>query len=170
MFNLDNITKKVLDVQVANLPIGKAVVLTTALGVAAGLANTVDSVTKGKIPPIATQAIVAGAMGNIPVIEKFLGKDMTQLISISALTSGINQQFGVSGRIVDLLNTVTSLIPGVDLTVPMTIASEPETETQQDSGLSGYSMGAYSAPEPQQLPNVDDIDLALLNARGYQTA
>lgn len=175
MFTLKDSVQKVLDVEVMNLPIGKAVLLTSALGVAAGLTNAINKVSGGKIPPIATTLLVAGGVENIPYIEQFLGKDLTQLISISALASGLNQQFQVSGRIVGLLDRVTNMLPSIGSSSVNDVVTTTETQSSDTSqgseGLSGYDMGAYSnSAQMQQLPNVDDIDLALLSASGYRTA
>lgn len=172
MFTIDDTVSKVLNVEVFNLPIGKAVLLTSALGVAAGISNAIDKVSGGRIPPLVTQVLVAGGMQNIKAVRQFLGNDFTQLISISALASGMNQQFGISGRIVGLLDKVTSMLPGIggpEATLPEVPAVT--TDNAQIPGLSGYDMGAFATEaQTQQLPNVDDIDLALLTARGYQTA
>ena len=173
MLNINDAVSKVLNVEVMNLPIGKAVLLTSALGIAAGVSNAIDKMSGNRVPPLVTQLLVAGGMENIPAIKNFLGRDFTQLVSISALASGLNQQFGISGRIVGMLDKVTSMLPAVgseEVSALPTTTTTPTTESSQ-AGLSGYDMGTYSQDsQTQALSNVDDIDLALLTARGYQTA
>ena len=168
---MTNIVNKILNVEVANLPVGKAFLLTAAFGLANGLSSTLDRLVGSflpgtGLPPIVVQAGVAAALENIGPVKNFLGADLTDLISIAALTSGINNQFNVSGTIVGLLNKVTNLLPGGNVQQAIQ-APVPVVPAASDQGsLSGYNLGQART----QLPNVDDVDLALLSARGYQTA
>jgi len=160
---------KIMNVEVLKMPVGKAFLLTAAFGMANGLSSTLDRMVGGRLPAIAVQAGVAAAIENLAPVKNFLGADLSELISVAALTSGINNQFNVSGTIVNLLDKVTAILPGA---TPMAIQA-PVAATTAQSEMSGYQMGNSSSSMGQartQIPNVDDVDLALLSARGYQTA
>jgi len=161
---------KIMGVEVLKMPVGKAFLLTAAFGMANGLSSTLDRMIGGRLPAIAVQAGVAAALENIAPIKRFLGSDLTDLISVAALTAGIDNQFSISGTIVNLLDKVTSFLPGV---APMAIQAPVSNSTE--APMSGYQMGNYPTAmatmgQGKQPVNVDDVDLALLSARGYQTA
>lgn len=162
-------TDKIMNIEVLNMPVGKAFLLTAAFGLANGLSYTIDRVSGGRIPPVLSQVGVAAALENIQPIKRFLGADLVDLTSVAALTAGINSQFNVSGLIVNAVDKVLGFIPG--LSTPALAPPTPTPATESGS-MSGYQMGEYKSmgQARQQLPNVDDVDLALLSARGYQAA
>lgn len=167
------IVDKIMNVEVLKMPVGKAFLLTAAFGLANSLSSTLDRVIGGgRIPAIIAPLGIAAAIENIGPINRFLGGDVSDLIAVAALTSGINNQFDVSGMIINAIDKITSFIPGLSSQVitqlPVTQATSLTT-----APMSGYQMGNYPSSmglAKTQLPNVDDVDLALLSARGYQTA
>ena len=158
------------NIDVLKMPVGRAFLLTAAFGLANGLSGTLDRLLGGRLPAIAVQAGVAAAIENIGPIKRFLGPDAADLISVAALTAGINGQFNISGMVVNAIDKITSFLPGMSPAVA-SIAATSTTAATTTAPLAGYPMGGYAMGAPKtQLPNVDDVDLALLSARGYQTA
>lgn len=160
-----NYLDTVANVNVLNMPLGRAFLITAAFGVADGLFTTFTRVLGGRLPALAIEVGVAAALENIGPIRKFLGANATDLIAEAALVAGVNGQFNVSNMISNGIKSITSYLPGI---APQATPVVVSTATQ------GYQMGNCPMPITMgaartQLPNVDDVDLALLASRGYQT-
>lgn len=167
---MPNFIDKILDVEVINMPVGKAFLLTTALGLSTGIGAMVDRLSRGMIPPAMVPFGVAAMLTNIPMIKRNLGADLTDLMAITAIASGVNQQFNVTGNVVAAIDRLLSFVPGMGGTAALPTTAALPAETNASGGLSGYNMGSPMGQLPQVGPNVDDVDLTLLSARGFQTA
>lgn len=161
-----SIVDRILDIKALGMPIGSSLLLTAAFGLSDGLTTLVDQLSKGMIPPALTPVAIAAAINNITPVKNFMGSELAELVSVAALTAGINQQFNVTGMVRGLVNQLTSLVPGVGVSTPV-LAPTATTEP-----MAGYSMGNPSITMGQvsEAQNIDDVDMLLLSARGYQTA
>ena len=152
-----DIVNQILDFEVFNMPVGSALMLTAAFGLSDGLSALADRLTGGRIPPLVLQTGIVAGLNNVRAVRKFAGPELTNLVSIAMLSSGINTQFKVTGTVRNLVGSVTGALP----------APAPAPVATTEGNLSGHSLGATAVSAPAANQNVDDIDLALLAARGF---
>lgn len=159
------IINQMMDVEVLGMPIGQAALLTAAFGLSDGLATLINRLSMGYIPSGLAPATVALAINNIRPIKSRLQPEVVNLISLAALTASINSQFNVTGMVRSGVDKLVSFIPGMAPALP---APAPAATTTTES-MSGYALGNPSmGAAPAGGANMDDVDMSILNSRGYQ--
>lgn len=167
------IINQILDAKVAGIPVGAGLLMTAAFGLSDGAAQLIEGLASKVVPagvpglPLLVDGAVAWAVTNINAVNRFLTPELAQLISVAAMTAGINQTVNVTGMVRGLVNQVTGLIPGVSAPAAITTSAV----AAEAAPMSGYAMGAPgNMGQVSEAQNVDDVDLLLLSARGFQTA
>lgn len=160
------IINQMMDVEVLGMPIGQAALLTAAFGLSDGLATLVNRLSMGYIPTGLAPATVALAINNIRPLKTKLSPEVVNLLSLASLTASINSQFNVTGMVRSGVDKLVSFIPGMSPALPKPAATTTTTTTES---MSGYALGNPSmGAAPAGGANMDDVDMSILNSRGYQ--
>lgn len=155
-----------------DLPVGTAVMLAVAMGLADGVGDVITNVAGAFAP--AGLAPFVGLAGNVGVavltqkvnmINRFLGSDLSDLVSVATMLSGVDNLTnafglpGISGGISMSIGKIAGFLP-----LPGgAVMGPPAPAVTAEAATSGYSLG-----EPAEAgAAVDDVDMALLSARGY---
>ena len=146
-----------------NMPTGTALILSVAFGLSAGIGDIVERVAQlvmpnalSRVPAVVAQGGIAWLVENVGFVRNLLGADIADFVSAAALTSGINDAVRLSDLVRNGLDMVAALIPA---RAPVAIAAT--TTAPAPEATSGYPMGQATVA-----PGMDDIDLAVLSARG----
>lgn len=166
-----NIVDTLFNFKPFDLPVGIAVMLAVAMGLADGIGDVITSVT-GAFAPAGLAGFVglAGNVGvamlaqKVNVVNRFLGADLADLVGVAAMLAGVDNLMntvgvpGIPGMISGTISKVAGFLPlpGAAMAAPMAVAPA-------EAATSGYSMGAAA----EAGATVDDVDMALLSARGY---
>lgn len=167
-----NIVDTLFNFRPLDLPVGSAVMLAVAMGLADGVGDAITNVAGAYAPDFVAPFV--GLLGNVGVallaekvgvVNRFLGRDLADLIGVAAMVSGVDNLTnafglpGISGGISSSISKVAGFLPlpGARTTAPVVVAT-PEAATQ------GYSLGQ---PAASVGATVDDVDMAFLAARGY---
>lgn len=155
-----------------DLPVGSAIMLAVAMGLADGLGDVVTSVTGAIAPDFVAPFVgllsnigVALLTAKVGVVNRFLGTDLSDLIGVAAMVSGVDNLTnafgvpGISGSISGAIGKIAGFLP-LPGAAPMAVAPAVPAE----AATSGYSLGQ---PAAEVGATVDDVDMAFLAARGY---
>lgn len=168
-----DIIDKMLKFRPLDLPVGSAVMLAVAMGLADGFGDVITLVTGAYAP--AFVAPFVGLIGNVGValmvekigaVNRFLGDDLADLIGVAAMVSGVDNLTnafglpGISGGISSSIAKVAGFLP---LPGARTVAA-PVAVAPTEAATSGYSLGQ---PAAEVGATIDDVDMTFLAARGY---
>jgi len=90
--------------KVADVPVGKAITLSAAMGIGDVIKALVARFSGGKVPPIATGALLAWAMVNQKGLKNMLGADIAELSALAILADTLDDQVNVRQRTSDFLS------------------------------------------------------------------
>lgn len=88
MLNLSRPIEKVASINVLGVPAGKGLVFAVMKGLTGALTGTINTASKGKIPPYATGPLLALAVGKVAPIRNFLGPG-AEVVQIVAVAEGL---------------------------------------------------------------------------------
>jgi len=135
--SLENITAKVKAVKVAGIPLGDAILILFGLGLNDALIPVATRLVK--MPIISGGAIAV--LSKLPVIERFLGSTMANVISATAVATGVDQQIALRARIHSL---VSSLVGRAAPTAGVSALAGPSKSSAP------VSLGQAEVSEPER--------------------
>lgn len=152
--------------KVMNMPVGTALILSVAFGLSAGIGDIVERLAQlvlpdsplTRIPAAGVQAGIAWLVRNVGFVSNLLGDDISNFVAAAALTSGLNDLVGLSDVVRNTMDYVAALIPA---RTSAAVAAPAPAPAPVEGAISGWSMGQAAVA-----PGMDDIDLAVMAARG----
>ena len=107
MNTLERISSRIQDVKVFNVPIGDAILLLAGLGINDALVPAIS-----KFIPIPNLSAVIGgsaigAISKLPAVERILGPTMSNVISATAVATGLDYQIGIRDKVRNLVSSIT---------------------------------------------------------------
>lgn len=171
----NNLLDQVFGFKMFNLPVGTSVMLAAAMGIADGLADFLTAIGSAFLPGglagfagLLGNTGVAALIENVPMVNRFLGPDLSDLVSVAALATGVEglfQSFGLPGVQGGISRTIGMITSPVVKMLPAPRMAAASTQTQTQTG--GYNIGAAAATTTSPR---DDVDMTLLISRGGMQA
>ncbi len=105
MNGLERIASRVKETKIFGVPVGDALLLLIGLGVNEVLVPTLGSLIRLPNLPAVTGAGI-GVIAKLPVVERFLGPTMGNVLSATALATGLDHQIGVKAKVQSLISRI----------------------------------------------------------------
>ena len=106
MNGLESISSRVKESKIFGIPIGDSLLLLIGLGINDALIPAVSRL----IPIPQVSGLLGGAalgvVSKLPIVERFLGPTMANVISATAVAVGLDQQLAVRAKVQSLLSSV----------------------------------------------------------------
>ena len=112
-FGLQALVRPIKGIEFANIPIGRAVIFTGAMGVGDVLKALVFSLSGGRVPQIMTGLAASWALVNVKMIKNLLGPDIAELAALGIMADTINDQFALREQVSNLLSRFLPGAPAV---------------------------------------------------------
>ena len=123
MNGLERVASRVKETKIFGIPIGDSLLLLIGLGVNDALIPTISRI----IPVPQLSGLLGGAaigvISKLPIVERFLGSTMANVISATAVATGIDYQLGLRAKVQSL---VSSIMPARTAGVITSGASTPQ--------------------------------------------
>lgn len=94
MIGLQRVSEKIKKIKLAGIPVGNALLLLVGLGLNDALVPAASKILKA---PILAGAGIA-FLAKIKIVEKFLGPTLADVLSATAIATGIEDQISLRGR------------------------------------------------------------------------
>jgi hypothetical protein len=94
------------EIKVMNIPVGQAILLLAGLGINDALVPVVTNFLK--FPALSGAAL--SIVTKLPFVSRFLGPTLSDVLSATAITVGIDEQFAIRRRVKNLVSGLTSRV------------------------------------------------------------
>ena len=131
---------KVGKFEVVNIPVGQAVLLLAGLGLNDIMVPALTSFLK---MPILSGAAIS-VISKLPVVEKFIGPTLSDVLAATAIATGIDEQFQLRNRTKSM---VSGLLSKVGVSTVATTGVNTQAAVSTRGVALGKDFGMMSEPE-----------------------